>query len=773
MAAIRTVDGQILLRDGAIAISDDCCCRCEMHAVIFVDFACPCGYGAADDEYARVAFDLRTKDGTSIIYDQWPSYIRSANGTNSIRFNGGVFDVDGGGSPPSGYQPGENRVTYDGVCGREIFDENSLVLTSQSPTFDGYDFEKEYDSATKTWTYHFRIKNDALRQGQETIQVRRKLIVEVTRGPCCWSGGAGDASDYETMELSIYGTSRQYTADSYSIDGETLTLVYDTGAFVEVCGPYQQPVSADNFRPGGNDGCEKHENGDVYYHAHLECSYGREVTGVVRFEVPGSGECACLDYFNGKFSDGYQLPTGVKLWFSCPQGTGWREWNTSTIPRSANVSSFCCCDSEQPCAGTFVFKNSRGEPVAGPEDLSVSVDGATTTFTPLVPVNIEVSALYPEAATGSNVPATKNSCNGMPDTLLATVSNGTGQDTNILLALDGSVYKGKGYIKCTTSSPQITIYCDDVWLFYPTINSMTCGLNGWNATGSATPKKRLITVVQQFDASAVRNAECRNPMYQIGGQSTVDLTRISASAAFLNDGDSDRQQNVCSEFPYSCDMTELGSAFSFMVDRTSQPGIYVDENASGSGKSVTWNSQTGTLTISWAASCDPLIGIMKVPVPTGCYVPTSGSNNWISGSYWVLVGETSTPAGNAPTLCDCLQVLDWVPYFPAGTITHSVGYGTTTVEVSVEDATGYWAIAQSNGITDFSCYGEVDGQMIQFSFDGRFWYWHGTLTILSNAPTWYFSGPMYGHGMGEYVPTATGSLTCDTQQGILRGIGSV
>lgn len=786
---IRTLNGKIVRRNGRIAASDDCCCEpCEMTAVVLVSWECPCGgFGGADSETAVATFTLVTKDGHDLIYgSEWPSYIHSGSGSNSITLTGGETSASAGYYPPENYEPGESRIEYTGPCGKEIFDENGVRILYSSRTFGGIEFSKSWDAATRTWTYHYRIKNGVLyNTGTGALEpVKRPVRLVVSRGACCWNGDPEDPI-YASQDFLIGDARRTLRATRVSADGNVLSAVFDgaTTARVAVCDGAAADTtglpsieiaddSGEPWVPRSSGCCKDPETGDVYYCVTFECDYGAWVSYPVHVDVPASN-CGCQGYLESIWR--YYVDAmfwggadGFAIDIRCRDGN----WGQSSITGSYPdylVGVHCCCSDCPNAAADFSFRNSSGADWDGARFV---VSGTSVTITPRIPITITVPVTYCDGTA-----ATADECNGLPPTLTASAG-----DETIVLTLSGSTYEGHGFVDCTSSAPTVYISTGEggssVWRYgYPSISSVTCDrYEGWIATGEAHPIRRSFTLELVLDATAAyaNGGDCVNPMYRI--DAVVDGRYILQ--AYPNHETASTTDTACGEDP-SCDLgTYLRGDFMMAALSTgNQPGIALDANSgqpSGAAPySASWNAGTNTLTLTWKAVCDWNKSIVKVPIPSVCQGRISYSSGWIKGSDWIFVGDARNWPSHPPQLCDCLGVLDW-PSVPT-TMTCSVGYPSgTTVYITVNDSNGWWSQAQANGITDFSCYGSIDGHSIRFTYDayGRMWTYSGSLPAsATSAPAWTFWGPVYDWNGTQSVPSASGTLVCSS--GFLTGGGSV
>lgn len=772
---IRTVAGKILRRNGKIAVSGDCCCApCEMTAVVYVEWECPCGgYGGADSETAWATFTIVTKDGHDLIYgDAAPSYVHGSGGSNGISLQGGET---GGGAPP-GYDPGESRIVYTAPCGTEILDENSVrILYSGGGPFGGIAFSKSWDSRTRTFTYRYRINNGIIGGSP----VKRPLRIVLQRGPCCWSGYPNDP-DYKEEWFLIDDRRRKLTATKIAGTGHTLIVEFDgfSSESVAICdeggadagrvpkielpeyaaGTWTQPKYAC---------CKDGVTGDVYLCVEFECSSGKGFYYDVHVDVPSSG-CLCGDYLATTWSDavaalfagGYY---GFAVDFRCPD-SHWGDLSVVGGFPDYLVGTWCCCDD---CLPELSFRNASGQTWGG---ASIDVSGSPAIVSPRIPIRISVQATYCDGTA-----ATADSCNGLPATLTARA----GAET-IVLNLTGSEYSGTGFVDFTAREPAVSIAPEEdtsrFWRYpYPEISGVTCDrYEGWIATGVAHPVKRSFTLELVLDATDALGRDCVNPMHQI---------RATAGGRYLLGADTSHETDttsdtVCGEDP-SCDLSPYlsGDFITAELDTTNQPGVamyYLSSGqAPGAPFSASWNASTNTLTLTWRIVCDRSKDIVKVPIPPQCSGRISFASGWINGSDWVFVGDGRNWPQHPPMLCDCLAVLDW-PSAPT-TMTCSVGYPQSIdVYIFVNDTNGWWALAQANGITDFSCYGSIDGYSIRYSFDpnNRLWSYHGPLpAAATTAPSWSFWGPQIDWSGQQSVPSTSGALVCSG--GVLNGGGNV
>ncbi len=788
---IRTLNGKIVRRNGRIAASDDCCCEpCEMTAVVLVSWECPCGgFGGADSETAVATFTLVTKDGHDLIYgSEWPSYIHSGSGSNSITLTGGETSASAGYYPPENYEPGESRIEYTGPCGKEIFDENGVRILYSSRTFGGIEFSKSWDAATRTWTYHYRIKNGVLyNTGTGALEpVKRPVRLVVSRGACCWNGDPEDPI-YASQDFLVGDARRTLRATRVSANGNVLSAVFDGGTTVRL--PVCDGANADTtglpsieipddsgepLVPRSAGCCKDPETGDVYYCVTFECDYGAWVSYTVHVDVPASN-CGCQGYLesiwryyvDAMFSGGAD---GFAIDIRCRDGNWGQPSITGSFPDYL-IGVHCCCSDCSAVSADVSFRNSSG---ADWDGARFEVSGTTVTITPRIPITITVPVTYCDGTA-----ATADECNGLPPTLEAHAG-----DETIVLALSGSTYSGTGFVDCTSSAPTVYISTGEggssVWRYgYPSISSVTCDpYEGWMATGEAHPIRRSFTLELVLDATPAyaNGGDCVHPMYGINA--VVDGRYILQ--AYSDNETATITVTSCGEDP-SCDLSLSsywrGNLMTAELDTTNQPGIALYVNSgllSGAPYSASWNASTNTLTLTWKVVCDADKSIAKVPIPNACAGRISYSAGWIKGSDWIFVGDARNWPSHPPQLCDCLAVLDW-PSVPT-TMTCSVGYPAgTTVYITVNDTNGWWALAQANGITDFSCYGTIDGHSIRFTYDayGRMWTYSGSLPAsATSAPAWTFWGPVYDWSSGtQSVPSVSGTLVCSS--GFLTGGGSV
>ena len=789
---IRTLNGKILRHNGKIATSDDCCCDpCQMTARIFVDFECPCGgYGGADDESAYVIFTFITKDGFDLINGwEWPSYISSGTGTNGIRITGGETSVpEGYMDPPEGYAPGENRFVYTGPCGKEIFDENSLRVTSSNLPYGGIEFSKSWNAQTQTWTYHYSIKNGLLYNtgSGELYTVTRPVRIIVDRGPCCWNGIANDPL-YQTQAFYIDDERKVLTATAVVTEAGHIVQTFDGGttARVAVCHAGEQPaelapdISMDNgaetlgWTAGSGSCCKDAETGKVYYCLKFECSYGMLVRYDIFVDDSGIG-CACSAYVSTTWASAVMSmlenynPNGYKFQVDCWSSNlaiTWGETSLTGYYPYYEATAWCCClecSEGNPPPTTISFKNTQAVTWNGAK---LEVSGSSVTITPRIPIEITIPVTFCDGTA-----ANADSCENLPQTLTASVAGET-----ITLNRNGSTYSGNGIIDCTSGTPTVYISGGDgTWQYgYPKITSVTCDpYRGWIATGEARPTKRTFTLELVLDSSAVfsETADCVNPMYSVGGYASGTPGSGFILTTYSTHTSDSTTVQVCGDDP-SCGNNgpyERGEFVAFNLDTTNQPGITLDSSGTysaqpGAPYSVSWNSGTNTLTLTWKVICDPRKSIIKVPIPAECIGNFSYSSGWMNGNYWVYVSDGSNWPG-PPSLCNCLSILDWPP--GARTMTCSVGYASgTQVSIVIWDGSGYWQQAQANGISDFSASGTIDGQPIQFSFYNGLWSYSGNLPAdATSMPTWTFSGPIYnwnGPNGPQTVPSKSGTLLCN------------
>ena len=779
---IRTVAGKILRRNGKIAASGNCCCApCEMTAVVYVEWECPCGgYGGADSETAWATFTIVTKDGHDLIYgDAAPSYVHGSGGSNSISLQGG----ETGGEAPPGYAPGESRIVYTAPCGTEILDENSVrIVDGGGGPFGGIAFSRSWDARTHTWTYRYRIRNGIVGGAPVTRPVR----IVLQRVSCCWNRDPEDPAYAEETFL-VDGERKHLSATRVTANGGTLVAVFDGGttARVAICdaagadaeGVPSIEVADDaggQWKPWSAGCCKDAETGDVYYCVKFDCHYGEGVSYEIHVDVPASN-CGCGSYLEstwryavdamfGSGADGFAFD------IRCRNGN----WGGTSVVGSYPdylAGAWCCCTdcSESPEAA-LSFRNSSGQTWDGAR---IEVSGSSATVRPRIPLRISIPATYCDGTA-----ATADSCNGIPSSLTARVGTET-----IVLALDGSAYSGTGFVDCTSGAPDVQITAgeggSDVWRYpSPAISSVACDpYEGWIATGYARPVRRSFRLALVLDATAAYadGGDCVHPMHQIRADAVLSTGERYTLEAGVDHETATTEVTACGEDP-SCDLSPYmsGSFITAQLDTTNQPGVSMDAysgQASGAPYSASWNASTNMLTLTWRVVCDRSKSIVKVPIPPQCSI--SFDAGWIKGSDWVFVGDGRNWPQHPPMLCDCLAVLDW-PSAPT-TMTCSVGYPQIMdVYIFVNDTNGWWALAQANGITDFSCYGSIDGYSIRYSFDpnNRLWLYHGPLpAAATTAPSWSFWGPQIDWSGQQSVPSTSGALVCSG--GVLNGGGNV
>ena len=442
------------------------------------------------------------------------------------------------------------------------------------------------------------------------------------------------------------------------------------------------------------------------------------------------------------------------------------------------VGAWLCCQNDTPWTAVVKLGQfSQDDELLRVQDfytVSQQNDDGAIKITPRIPVYIGVLLVNCDGIGLSQ----SDICGNKLPTLTAKVG-----DVAIQLSYDPSIvgFSGSGYIDCDGQNiPTVGFLWtggdwEDPWETPPSsTNDGVCSRTGIQYEVDAVLKHVSYTLVLEVDFNYV-SQDCVHPMYSIQGQ--VSLTGFSSLSSdpampfygYVGSG-VQRQtfQNICDINP-SCDIDFISSSQNVDSDNHHRVRFF-DWNASSGGDSqyvkYTWDPATRTLTATWRIVCQDNLGLIRIPVPAGCYV--SGQYGWMDNGAWVLVERVGTSiSGMIPSVASCspckgLVRSDWPSTMPNETTTINLKNLTGPVTVTIANA-GNYSLAPITG--------EVMGNTVTFYSNnaGTGWEFSGRNVVdLTGDDSWSFDGDA---SVG--IPATSGILTCQqTNQGTYELFGS-